>query len=195
MLQRSINEGRADYTLTELREWKNWIVCQRKQLDREEVFVDQCMAGCLLFKEEVLEEKRKKRKRKEKDSEEGESDSEESAEEAAKQNQIIIRQKKVLLKKRKKAAKESEEAAEGYAEEGADSEWYHEGEIEDEWWYAWQWVQQYGDDFGIPKQYTPCAYFFKNHRCKFEEKCEFSHNQEIFLKEPFAACLVNLSWE
>ena len=105
----------------------------------------------------------------------------------------------MILKKRKQAEEESEEAAEGYAElEGADSEWYHhdEGEIEDpEWGYAWQWLQQNGDDSGIPKPFTPCAYFFKNHHCKFEGKCEFSHNEEIFLKEPFAACMVNLEWE
>ena len=104
------------------------------------------------------------------------------------------------LKKRKKIdSEESEKAAEGYAEEGVDSE--HEGEIEEgaesegyAWDYAWQWVEQNGDDFGIPKQYTPCAYFFKAPRGCQVEDCEFSHNEEIFRQEPFAACLENLFW-
>ena len=191
-------EGSAHYyTLSQLRAWKNRILQQREQLDREELFVEQRMAGLL---EEEEEEKRKnfKRKRmkvnlqKEKVLEEGESEESDwaeegesdSAEKAAKKKKIL---KKVNLKKRV----ESEEAAECYAEEGADSEWY-EGETEE--WYAWKWVKQNGEDYGIPKQYTPCVYFFKNHDCQKEEKCEWSHNEDIFLKEPFADCLKNLSW-
>ena len=181
-------EGSPHYTLSQLRAWKNKIRQERKQLDREELFVEQRMAG--LLKEEEEKRKNFKRKRmkvnlqKEKVSEDSEGESEESdsaeegesdsAEKAAKKKKIL---KKVNLKKRV----ESEEAAERYAEEGADSEWY-EGETEEEW-YAWKWVEQNGEDYGIPKQYTPCVYFFKNHDCQKEEKCEWSHN-----------CLQSFSW-
>jgi len=92
------------------------------------------------------------------------------------------KKKKILKKVNLKKRVESEEAAQCYAEEGADSEWY-EGETEE--WYAWKWVEQNGESYGIlsVKQYTPCVYFFKNHDCQKEEKCEWSHN-----------CLQSFSW-
>ena len=190
-------EGSPHYTLSQLRAWKNKIRQERKQLDREELFVEQRMAGLLQEEEEKRKNFKRKRMKvnlqKEKVLEEGESEESDwaeegesdSAEKAAKKKKIL---KKVNLKKRV----ESEEAAERYAEEGADSEWY-EGETEEEW-YAWKWVEQNGEDYGIPKQYTPCVYFFKNHDCQKGEKCEWSHNGDIFLKEPFADCLKNLFW-
>ena len=60
--------------------------------------------------------------------------------------------------------------------------------------YATKWWEQDGDDSGIPKKYTPCVYFFKaRHGCQ-NKTCQFSHNEEIFREEPFAAFLKNLSW-
>ena len=38
-------EGSAHYTLRQLRAWKNRIWQEREQLDREELFVEQRMAG------------------------------------------------------------------------------------------------------------------------------------------------------
>ena len=80
-------EGSAHYTLSQLRAWKNGIRQERELLDREELFVEQRMAG-LLQKEE---EKRKNFKRKrmiqkvnlqKKKVLEGESEESDSAEEA-----------------------------------------------------------------------------------------------------------------
>ena len=64
---------------------------------------------------------------------------------------------------------------------------------EDVWW-ARKWMEKGGDDISIPKPYTPCVYFFKaGHGCQ-SNKCQFSHNEEIFRKEPLAAFIQNLSW-
>ena len=195
--------GSARCTLSQLRAWKNGIRQERELLDREELFVEQRMAG--LLQEE--EEKRKNFKRKrmiqkvnlqKKKVLEGESEESDSAEEALGESDSAEKSDSAeegesdsAEKAAKKKRVESEEAAECYAEEGADSEWY-EGETEE--WYAWKWVKQNGENYGIPKQYTPCVYFFKNHDCQKEEKCEWSHNEDIFLKEPFADCLKNFFW-
>ena len=48
---------------------------------------------------------------------------------------------------------------------------------------------------GIPKQYTPCLYFFKAPGgCKKDTSCEFSHS-DIFCQEPYASKMKSLSWE
>jgi len=66
----------------------------------------------------------------------------------------------------------------------------------EEEWYARKWLEQNGDARGIPKKYTPCSYFFKaRHGCQKKETCDFSHDEEIFCREPFAALLTSLSWE
>jgi len=81
-----------------------------------------------------------------------------------------------------------ENPAEANAEDG-------EEEGEAAWTYARQWLKRNGADGGIPKKYSPCVYFFKaNHGCQKEEKCHFSHNEEIFCEGPFAALLKDLSW-
>ena len=59
--------------------------------------------------------------------------------------------------------------------------------------YANKWLEQNGDDAGIPKKYTPCKYFFKT-TCRNNKACEFSHNEEIFREEPFADILKNFCW-
>jgi hypothetical protein len=62
--------------------------------------------------------------------------------------------------------------------------------------YAWLWYDQDGDDSGIPREYTPCKYFFKSkHGCQKNKTCQFSHDKEIFGIEPFAAFLKNLAWD
>ena len=64
------------------------------------------------------------------------------------------------------------------------------------WQYARKWHEQGGDAVGIPKQYTPCLYFFKaKHGCQRKEACQFSHNGKIFRKEPFHAMVQSFSWE
>ena len=81
-----------------------------------------------------------------------------------------------------------ENPAEANAEDG-------EEEGEAAWTYARQWLKRNGADGGIPKKYSPCVYFFKaSHGCQKEEKCHFSHNEEIFCEGPFAALLKDLSW-
>ena len=63
------------------------------------------------------------------------------------------------------------------------------------WQYARKWHKQGGDTVGIPKQYTPCLYFFKaKHGCQRKEACQFSHNGKIFHKEPFHAMVQYFSW-
>ena len=61
--------------------------------------------------------------------------------------------------------------------------------------YARRWQAQGGDDSGIPKEYTPCKFFFKARDSCQMSKCLFSHNTDIFCQEPFASILQNLSWE
>ena len=81
-----------------------------------------------------------------------------------------------------------ENPAEANAEDG-------EEEGEAAWTYARQWLKRNGADGGIPKKYSPCVYFFKaSHGCQKEEKCHFSHNEEIFCEGPFAALLKDRSW-
>ena len=59
--------------------------------------------------------------------------------------------------------------------------------------YARMWFKQKGLDKGIPKEYTPCLYFFKaGHGCTINA-CQFSHNP-IFREEPFAAMLKTFTW-
>ena len=173
-------------------EWKNWILWQKNQLDMLEENVDQCIAddertariasGDIVKnslsadedsawaapsesseEEDASEEERESRKRKE--------------EEAAEK-----------LKKRKKRKKRNFKKAEEESEEPPEV-WLHQ-----EFPYAQQWLEQGGDDLGIPKQYTPCKSYFhaKEHGCLKGNKCEFSHNEEIFLNDPFAACLKDL---
>jgi len=64
------------------------------------------------------------------------------------------------------------------------------------WQYARKWHEQGGDAVGIPKQYTPCVYFFKaKHGCQRKEACQFSHNGKIFCKEPFSTMVQLCSWK
>ena len=64
------------------------------------------------------------------------------------------------------------------------------------WQYARKWHEQGGDAVGIPKQYTPCLYFFKaKHGCQRKEACQFSHNGKIFRKEPFSTMVQLCSWK
>ena len=60
--------------------------------------------------------------------------------------------------------------------------------------FAWIWFEQNGVDSGIPKEYTPCVYFFKAKNSCTINKCQFSHNK-IFRDEPFAAMLKDITWE
>ena len=83
---------------------------------------------------------------------------------------------------------------EGLEEGNVNKEQAEEESEEAAEWYASNWWEQDGDDSGIPKKYTPCVSFFKaRHSCQ-NETCQFSHNEEIFREEPFAAFLKNLSW-
>lgn len=69
-------------------------------------------------------------------------------------------------------------------------EWTKYGE--DDAWYACKWLQQDGDEKGIPMQFTPCRYFRQaRHSCGKHRNCKFSHN-EIFHQRPFAA--IRKSW-
>ena len=83
---------------------------------------------------------------------------------------------------------------EGLEEGNVNKEQAEEESEEAAEWYASNWWEQDGDDSGIPKKYTPCAYFFKaRHSCQ-NETCQFSHTEEIFREEPIATFLKNLSW-
>ena len=60
--------------------------------------------------------------------------------------------------------------------------------------FAWKWLAQGGKTQGIPNQYSPCRYHFSVTASGCRNKdCEYSH-EDIFWKEPFAECLVNLCW-
>ena len=72
-------------------------------------------------------------------------------------------------------------------------DWADQNEKRIEEHYAKKWLEQNGDDVGIPKKYTPCKYFFKT-TCRNNKACEFSHNEEIFREEPFADILKNFCW-
>ena len=69
-------------------------------------------------------------------------------------------------------------------------EWRHYGD--DDAWYAWKWLQQDGDEEGIPMQFTRCRFQFQaEHKCGLRHNCKFSHN-EIYHQMPFAA--IRKSW-
>ena len=96
------------------------------------------------------------------------------------------------------AVKKEEEDVEGEEEEEEEKEdvAVKKEEVKDvEFDYARRWQAQGGDDSGIPKEYTPCKFFFKARDGCQMSKCLFSHNTDIFCQEPFASILQNLSWE
>jgi hypothetical protein len=96
------------------------------------------------------------------------------------------------------AVKKEEEDVEGEEEEEEEKEdvAVKKEEVKDvEFDYARRWQAQGGDDSGIPKEYTPCKFFFKARDSCQMSKCLFSHNTDIFCQEPFASILQNLSWE
>jgi len=85
---------------------------------------------------------------------------------------------------------EEEEQAEEEEEERAEEEG-GENELK----YAWRWRRQGGDDHGIPKEYTPCKFFFNAFRgCVKGEECQFSHNGDIFGRAPFSTVWESLRW-
>ena len=60
--------------------------------------------------------------------------------------------------------------------------------------YATKWFQQYGDDKEIPRKFTPCKFYFKSRGC-LNKECLFSHNEEIFGREPFVSFFHGWTWE
>jgi len=60
--------------------------------------------------------------------------------------------------------------------------------------YATKWLQQGGDDKDIPQNFTPCKFYFKSRGCR-NTKCLFSHNEEIFGREPFVSFIFEWKWE
>lgn len=171
-------------TLEGLYQHKCCIMQERKRLRAEVVKVDKRIASVEKNHKLLQDKKRKKRQA---------SSSEEKTKEDILKNHIPKKRKKVTLKKRVESEEESEQAAEYYVEERA--EWYAEGEYDsEEWYYAWKWFDQGGDDDGIPKECTPCAYLFKNNYCKRGESCLFSHNIQLFGEEPFVSYLKEQCW-
>ena len=61
--------------------------------------------------------------------------------------------------------------------------------------FAMKWLNQDGSDKDIPKQYAPCKYYFNAKRGCLNYQCEFSHNEELFRKEPFKRWLKKLCWD
>ena len=207
-----------DSTLIPQQEWKNWILWQKKQLVMLEEKVDHLLEdetrtarivsrdivknslsaeedsegaassessatqqlpflkipprSC--HSEEAVEEEEEEKAEEEDESEEERESRKRKEEEAAEK-----------LKKRKKRKKMNFQKAE--AEEYEKPEVWLDQELP----YAQQWLEQEGDDSGIPKKYTPCKSFFHD-SCWAGSKCEFSHNENIFLNDPFAACLKNI---
>ena len=180
-------------------EWKNWILWQKKQLDMLEENVDQCItdsdtlleddmrtariASCDIVKNSFSADEDSARAAPSESSEE-EDESEEERESRKRKEEEAAEK----LKKRKKRKKRNFKKAEEESEESPEV-WLHQ-----EFPYAQQWLEQEGDDLGIPKKYTPCQSYFnaKEHGCLKGNKCEFSHNEDIFLNDPFAACLKDL---
>ena len=95
---------------------------------------------------------------------------------------------------RKKMWMNAEEHAE---EESSESDTLQQmDEEESAHFFAMKWLNQDGSDHGIPKKYTPCVYFFNaKNGCRDGKKCDFSHDEELFLAEPFRHSLKNLSWD
>ena len=63
-----------------------------------------------------------------------------------------------------------------------------------EWRFASQWLQQEGNGVGILSKYVPCKFFFKAFKGCYQTNCKFSHNEEIFCREPFHSCMQSFSW-
>ena len=63
----------------------------------------------------------------------------------------------------------------------------------EEYRFTWQWLDQGGDDHGIPQRYTPCRYFFCTAGGCQRGECLFSHNP-IFYEDPFHSCLQKIRW-
>ena len=61
---------------------------------------------------------------------------------------------------------------------------------------AMKWLLQNGrdDHREIPQKFTPCKYHFKSRSCQ-NAKCLFSHNEEIFGREPFASVFYDWRWD
>ena len=67
---------------------------------------------------------------------------------------------------------------------------------EEEWQYAGQWLEQKGNHSDIPKKFTPCKFFFKmSTGCMKGDNCEWSHNREIFGRDPFHSFMQSWCWE
>ena len=162
--------------LVHLQERKKAIRCEKNQLDVDEANVDEEIAS---LEEELYLAVKEEEKEEDVEEEEDVADEEEEEEDVA--------------------VKEEEEDVEG--EEGEEVKDVEEEEEENTVWtdleYAWMWHAQGGNDSTIPKipkQYTPCKYFFKTRDGCQVINCQFSHNRHIFDSEPFATVLKNLSW-
>lgn len=194
-------------SLLRLRQRKKEIVWERKQLDEEEANVDEEIASLeeqfrLTAKEERAEEDEE-----EEDSRAGidvgfsdvfvEGQVENVEENSVEEEDVIEENVEEEEEVKDVGGEDMDEDLEAGASD------VNEGLVEGaaEWLplnfrYARKWLEQDGDDSDIPKKYTPCLYFFRApHGCQREDACHWSHNEEIFGREPFAAFLENLSWE
>jgi len=92
---------------------------------------------------------------------------------------------------------ESDEAAEEEDDAHHDSRSPEEEENSDETQliFAQVWLEQSGNDGGIPQRFTPCRYHFKAGRgCGYEDRCRFSHNDELWRQEPYITMLQQQDW-
>ena len=97
---------------------------------------------------------------------------------------------------------DSQEREESEEDEENENAVWRKKEMKKTAWYAHKWMEQVDIEqsgiwnvSGIQEKYTPCKFFFKaRHGCQ-QNTCDFSHNKEIFRKEPFADFLKNISWE
>lgn len=194
--------------LVELRQRKEEIVWEKKQLDLEEVTIDKAIAE-EEFHFRVMDSSDEDGEGVEEDwvtpVEEEASDAEEGVglwwhrikvkEESDAEEGEDLHQRIKACVTGFEDVEEAEEDVDEDLEAGA-SDMNEGSKVTEEDWYASKWWEQNGDAQGIPKKYTPCSYFFKApHGCRKKETCEFSHNERIFCEEPFASLSMSLSWE
>ena len=176
-------------TLMRMRQRKKEIGREKKQLDLEEEDIDSAITEIEeqfqpTVKEETDAEEEEEQEQELLQEEEEEPDGgqeEDGADEEDLEEDVI-------------GVKEAEEDMDEDLEAGAPEMWMRWCGGDDDAWYAQMWMDQKGHPGGIPKKHTPCLYFFRAHNGCRDKKCMFSH-EDIFLEEPFATFLQNLSWE
>jgi hypothetical protein len=194
-----------------IRQKKDEILYEKYLLDVDETNVDEQITW--LEEEFRLAAKKEEEEGEEEDAEEEEEDveeedvagiagleGEENMEEDLAEEEDVIEEDVAEENMEEDLAEEEDVIKEGVEEEVEEEvkdveEEEEENTVWNEFDYAWIWHDQGGNDKNIPKEHSPCKYFFKSRDGCQKTTCPFSHNTDIFGKEPFTTMLKNLSWD